>query len=90
MLKDCSAKLGHTQYTAVVIDQKKIEAACEIARLVRERLKAEDTRVIVAVGGEDEEHRAIASGADSCVDKSLNGDEILSSIVGQPKGYYTH
>lgn len=73
--------LGKNVYDAVMVDSgHEGSGGREVTRLIRSELKSGATRLIVAASDEAERESAKDAGADSCVDKPLNGKSLLATL----------
>ncbi|MCB0332217.1 MAG: response regulator [Bdellovibrionales bacterium] len=91
MAIDAVEALEQSSYDAVVIDDT-LDGVYghELARMIRQDLKVLDTTIVVATDGTSNEQLARESGADSCVEKPLNGKTLLASLLKSGKYSMTH
>lgn len=90
LIREIPAELKPAEYSAVMIGHEQIEKACEIARIVRKRTPSSDTNIVVAVRNSQEGIKAVESGADSCVERPLKREEILTKLLSNSRLPYTH
>ena len=83
---DAVEALTLKNYDAVMIDDSMDGTySYEVARLIREDLKEKRTTIIIASADELDPIMAREAGADSCVQKPLNGRKLLDSLMSVVK-----
>lgn len=88
---DAVEAVTQRSYDAVMIDDCKDGVyGHELARLIKEDLRGTDTKVIVASKNPVTPDFARDSGADTCIEKPLNGKVLLQSLLRSGKYYVTH
>ncbi len=83
--------LAAHNYDAIMIDDSLDGLyGYELARMVRDELKQDQTTIILATRHEIDEELLRDSGADKCIEKPLNGDTLLDSLIKTGKYSVTH
>lgn len=82
MALDAVQALRHKNYTVVMIDESADGLqGCELAQLLRQDPATRNTRIVVASSKPIDQAMAKDSGADQCIEKPLNSQVLIDSLL---------